>query len=155
MKLLKKLLTNNVVGICSGGGHLSELVEAIPETKNEIVIITFKSGRPLKHLKDKKHFFIIDPHVSKIKYLINSIQAFFLYVYLRPKAIISTGAGIAIPFMLIGKIFGSKIIYIESGAKVNVTSRTGRFMYKYSDLFLVQYPTMLKKYPNSKLGSLL
>lgn len=155
MKLLKKLLTNNIVGIASGGGHLTELLDALPNNiKQEMTYITFRNGYTKKSLQSKKHFFIIDPHISKVKFLINFIQSFYLFVYLRPKVIISTGAGIAIPLMLIGKFFGSKIIYIETGARVITASRTGAFIYKYSDLFIVQYTTILKKYPKSILASL-
>ena len=77
-----------------------------------------------------------------------------LFVILRPKIIISTGAGIAIPFMMIGKFFGSKLIFIETGARVYTVSKTGNFMYKYADKFFVQYEVLLKKYPKAILGSL-
>tara|TARA_R110000787_G_scaffold59922_3_gene135817 strand:- start:10485 stop:10955 length:471 start_codon:yes stop_codon:yes gene_type:complete len=155
MKLFKKLLTNNIVAISSGGGHLTEMIDAIPESmKSKVNYVTFKNGRTLESLKNKKHYFIIDPHVSKVKYLLNGLQASLLYVRLRPLFIISTGAGIAIPLMLIGKLFGSKIIYIESGARVYSASKTGAFMYKYSNLFIVQYPTMLKRYPNATFACL-
>jgi UDP-N-acetylglucosamine:LPS N-acetylglucosamine transferase len=155
MKLFRKLLSHNIVGISSGGGHLTELIDAIPNSiSKEVNYVTFKNGHITKSLQHKKHFFIIDPHISKLKYLINSFQSLLVFIYLRPKVIISTGAGIAIPFMLIGYYLGSKIIYIESGARVYTASKTGEFMHKYADLFFVQYKTMLEKYPNSILGSL-
>ena len=155
MKLLKKLLTNKIVGISSGGGHLTELFDAIPSNCDlEINYITFRNGHTVKSLINKKHFFVIDPHVSKVKFIINFIQSFYLFVCLRPKIIISTGAGIAISFMLIGKLFGSKLIFIESGARIFHPSKTGKFIYKYADLFLVQYDSLKDKYPNSIVASL-
>ncbi|MBT5491041.1 polysaccharide biosynthesis protein [bacterium] len=155
MKLFRKLLSNNIIGIASGGGHLSELQSAIPKSlKSDITYITFKNGHTIKSLVGAKYYFIIDPHDSKIKYLINFIYAFLLFVILRPKIIISTGAGIAIPFMMIGKFFGSKLIFIETGARVYTVSKTGNFMYKYADKFFVQYEVLLKKYPKAILGSL-
>lgn len=153
--IFKVILTSKIVGISSGGGHLTELLKAIPEKHSkEVVYLTFKNGHTRKSLEGKKHFFIIDPHISKLKYVINFIQAFFLFIYLRPKLIISTGSGIAIPFMFIGHFFGSKLIFVESGARIFTASKTGEFMYKYSDLFIVQYKSLLEKYPNSKIGSL-
>ena len=144
-----------IVGISSGGGHLLELVKTIPNSyKDEITFITFKNGHTKYTLKDKPHFFVIDPHISKIKYLINFIQSFFLYVMIRPKVIISTGAGIAIPFILIGKFFKTKIIFIESGARIFKPSKTASFIYNYSDLFIIQYETLHSFFPKSKIGSL-
>jgi len=156
MKLFSKLLTKKIVAISSGGGHLSELHSAIPKSiKNEITYITFKNGHTKKSLENQKHYFIIDPHNSKLKYLINLIHAFFLFLILRPKIIISTGAGIAIPFMMIGKLFGSKLIFVETGARVTSPSKTGMFAYKHSDLFIVQHEPLLKFFPKAKLGSLI
>lgn len=155
MKLLNKLLSDRVVGISSGGGHLKELLDAMPSNNNSRqYYITYRNGHTANYLKNKEHSFIIDPHVSKIKYLINFFQSLVLYLKLRPKIIVSTGAGLAIPFFLIGFFFGSKMIFIESGARISNPSKTGQFLYRYSDLFIVQYAPLQKIYPKSILASL-
>lgn len=144
-----------IVGISSAGGHLLELMKSIPNSyENEVIYITFKNGLTIDTLKNKSHFFIIDPHISKFKYVINFLQSLFLFIKIRPKVIISTGAGIAIPFVLIGSFFKTKIIFIETGARISKPSRTGEFLYKYSDLFIIQYKSLSKFYPNSKIASL-
>jgi UDP-N-acetylglucosamine:LPS N-acetylglucosamine transferase len=68
--------------------------------------------------------------------------------------VISTGSGLAVPFLVISKLFGSKILFIESGARVYSVSKTGAFMYRYSDLFFVQYKALLKFYPKAIVASL-
>ena len=144
-----------IVGISSAGGHLLELMKSIPSSyENEVIYITFKNGLTIDTLKNKGRFFIIDPHISKFKYVINFLQSLFLFIKIRPKVIISTGAGIAIPFVLIGSFFKTKIIFIETGARISKPSRTGKFLYKYSDLFIIQYKSLSKFYPNSKIASL-
>lgn len=149
------LKSNRIVAISSGGGHLSELMKAIPSRVLEkTIFLTFKNGHTVKSLSDKKHFFVLDPHTNLLKYLYNFLQSFLLYLYLRPKIVISTGAGIAIPFMLIAFIFKSKLIYIETGARVNTASKTGKFLYKFSDLFIIQNENQKSVFPNSKTGSL-
>ena len=56
----------NIIGISSGGGHLSELVKSIPSShEDKVVYVTFKNGHTKDTLKDKTHFFVIDPHCSK------------------------------------------------------------------------------------------
>ena len=155
MQLFRKFLTNNIVGISSGGGHLSELLAAIPSTiERDMVYITVNNSHTKKSLKNTRHRFIIDPHISVVKYLVNLTHAFILFVVIRPKAIISTGAGVAIPFMMLGKLFGSRLIFIETGARVHTMSKSGKFMYKYADRFFVQYGQLLDKYPNATLGGL-
>jgi len=157
-KLSKLSHQHKILAISSGGGHLTELIHSIKDisiSREDITYVVFKTEYTKETLKGTNHYFIIDPHISKFKYLINAIWALLLYIRIRPTVLISTGAGIAIPMILIAKRFGCKIIFIETGARVTSPSRTGSFVYKYSDLFIVQYEPLLKHFPNAKLGTLL
>jgi UDP-N-acetylglucosamine:LPS N-acetylglucosamine transferase len=65
----------------------------------------------------------------------------------RPNVIVTTGGGeIAVPFCYIGKLFGAKIIFIETLARIHEPSGGGRFIYPIADLFLVQWRSLLKVY---------
>lgn len=70
----------------------------------------------------------------------------------RPDVVFSTGAEIAIPVFLVAKIFfGCKLAYLESAAQVSAPSLTGRVVYPFCDIFLVQWEGLLKKYgPNAR-----
>ena len=52
----------------------------------------------------------------------------------------------------IGKLLGSKIIYIETMANIETKTVTGRIIYYFADLFIVQWESMLKLYPKAKYG---
>ena len=67
----------------------------------------------------------------------------------KPDVIITTGALLSFPFCFIGRK-KSKIIYVESFARVNKKSLTGRLVYPFADLFIVQWESMLKYYPKAK-----
>ena len=47
------------------------------------------------------------------------------------------------------KLFGVKVIYVESFAKLTNSSVTGRLAYRIADDFLVQWPEMKKVYPKA------
>ena len=64
----------------------------------------------------------------------------------KPDLILSNGAEIAIPTLYVGKLFGVKIIFIESWCRVNKPSTTGKVIYPISDMFLVQWESLLSKY---------
>ena len=68
----------------------------------------------------------------------------------KPDFVITTGALIAFPFCIFAKLRGTKIIYIESFARVNNQSLTGNLVYTFSDLFFVQWEPLLKFYPKAK-----
>ena len=84
--------------------------------------------------------------------LINSFKSLFIYLKFRPKFIISTGSHTAGPMCCIGKILGSKIIYIETFANSKTKSVAGNLVYKFADLFIVQWEEMLELYPDAVNG---
>ncbi|KAI8883449.1 glycosyltransferase family 1 protein [Backusella circina FSU 941] len=65
-----------------------------------------------------------------------------------PDLIICNGPGSCVPICLLAylpRIFGIKkieIIYIESFARVNSLSLTGKLLYRFVDRFLVQWPEL-------------
>ena len=67
----------------------------------------------------------------------------------RPVAIVCTGPAIAVPISLAGKFSGARIIFIETGSRVRALSLTGRIMYRWADLFLVQWPSLAEKLPRT------
>jgi len=149
-----------VLFISSCGGHLVELLKLEPMFKDyDSYIITEKTKGNSK-LKDKyknKISFLVygtKDHmlVYPFKLLYNSFKSLFLYIKIRPKYIVTTGAHTAGPICVIGKIFGSKIIYIETFANMNKKTITGKIIYNFADLFIVQHESMLKLYRNAVYG---
>ena len=65
----------------------------------------------------------------------------------NPDAIVSAGPGMAVPISLLGKLTGTKVIYIEDWSRVYQKSRTGKILYRFSDLFFVQWTELKEQYP--------
>jgi UDP-N-acetylglucosamine:LPS N-acetylglucosamine transferase len=99
--------------------------------------------------------FLIDPHTSLWKYAVNSLQSLWLMLKIRPRVVLTTGAGIAIPCSFIGKCIGCKLIYVETVASVDKLSKTGAFLYRHADLFIVQWPGLCAQYPRAVYGGCL
>jgi len=58
----------------------------------------------------------------------------------RPDAILSTGAGLAVPFFLLGRLHGCRLVYVESLTRTRGLSLSGRIVYPLAHSFLVQWP---------------
>jgi len=141
--------------VSSTGGHLSELKKIVPAIKDYEFFYATEYSEIRKDLslekktyflkqQDRKNFFLVF-------YLIKNLaKSLFIILKERPKIIISTGAGVILPICIIGKIFGAKIVYIESFAKINMPSITGKIIYQLADVFYVQWETMLDCYPKAK-----
>lgn len=157
---MKKKNKVRVLFISSTGGHLSEMMRLSPLFKKyNYFIITEKdeSTKMLAKKYEKKVFYLLygtKDHkiIYPFKLLINCFKSLYLYLKIRPKYIITTGAHTAGPMCCIGKILGSKIIYIESFANIETKTITGRLIYHFADLFIVQWEEMLKIYPKAIYG---
>ena len=152
-----------VLFISSTGGHLDELMELksmfsdydyhiITEKEKSNFILREKYPNRVNYLLYGSYTTLPKAIVYPLKLIYNTFKSLFLYIKIRPKYIVTTGAHTAGPMCLIGHVFGSKIIYIETFANSMTKSKTGRIVYKFADLFIVQWESMLKLYPKAKYG---
>lgn len=150
-------MKKRVLFISSTGGHLKELLQLKPMfDKYDSYIVTekTKSTLNLKQEYGKKLGYLIfgtkDHMITyPFKLLANCFISLFYFIKFRPKYIITTGAHTAGPICCIGKIFRSKIIYIETMANLSSKTITGKLLYPISDLFIVQWESMLELYPKA------
>ena len=158
-----KMKKKKVLFISSTGGHLEELTqlkELFDKYDYYIVTERTKSNMSLKKKYPKRVSYLIYGSYTTLgkkiiypfKLLLNCFISLFIYIKVRPKYIVSTGAHTAGPMCLIGKIFGSKIIFIETFANSKTKSRTGSIVYRFADLFIVQWKEMLELYPDATYG---
>ncbi len=153
-------MKKKVLFISSTGGHLNELLQlSCLFEKYEYHIITEKdkSSKALKIKYGDKISYLPYGTRSKLltyifKYFYLCLKTIYYYLKLRPEVIITTGTHTAGPMCYLGKIFGSKIIYIETYANRNKKTATGRLIYPIADLFIVQWEEMLKLYPKAVYG---
>ena len=140
--------------IASSGGHWEELMclKEIAEAYDTFYV-TEEGGQGETSVVERLYTF---PQINRrekhflLHFIKLFVKAFKLLKSERPDFVITTGALIAFPFCVIAAVKGSKIIYIESFARVNSRSLTGRLIYPFADLFLVQWKPMLELYPKAK-----
>ena len=81
--------------------------------------------------------------------ILSGIQSLRILLRVRPDAILSTGPAIAVPVSVFGKLLGTRVIFVETGSRVTALSLTGRIMYRWADLFFVQWPQLAEKLPRA------
>lgn len=139
--------------IASTGGHFEQLMMLRPlMDKYESFIVTEKTGYAVIN-DNKKIYYLSQVNRQEktflFKMVLNFIKSLNLFIKERPDVVISTGALATIPMCIFAKIFKKKIIFIESFAKVNSPTLTGKFVYKFADQFYVQWEQMKEYYPNA------
>jgi beta-1,4-N-acetylglucosaminyltransferase len=135
----------NICLVASPGGHLTELLL-------------------FRFLFEKYDYFLIStdwPRVKNMpirKYLVplSTKRPLTLFPTLaviarafraeRPRAVISTGAEVAIPVFAVAKCFGIKTVFIETCTRFENATLTGRILYPLADKFFVQNRETLSRY---------
>lgn len=141
---------------CSIGGHFTQMLE-LKEVyeRYEHFFVTNLGRQTISALKGEKKYFIPDRKAQWANNLSTAMSIFLkqLFVSLialykeNPDVIISTGAGDVFWILLIGKLLGKKIIFIESLSRVTTPSRSGRVIYMFANLFLYHWANLRAYYP--------
>lgn len=84
-----------------------------------------------------------------LKLLVNALRSLKIYWEERPDVVICTGVLAMVPLCLLCKAFGKKMVFIESFAKVESPTMTGKLLYRFADRFYVQWPEMREHYPKA------
>lgn len=79
-----------------------------------------------------------------LRVLVNSLV---FAVRERPDVVISTGSLPIAIACLCSKLFGARIVWIDSIANVEQLSASGSMMRRFADLFLTQWPHLAERHP--------
>jgi len=149
-------MTQKMCFTASLGGHLEEIAKLVElGNQYDIFLVTEKGGFIELNLCKRVY------HLSQInrkeilfvpKLIKNFFQSFHILLKEKPEIIISTGALVTFPICLLGKLMRKRVIYIESFARVDTASLTGKLMYRIADMFIVQWEELLKIFPKATYG---
>ena len=147
--------------VLGAGGHTSQilrLTEQLGKQRYEYVIASDDklSEKKIKH--KGKIFRIINPRRMQDKSLLkvilrfipSTIQTIIALANSKADVVVSCGPAMCLHVCFLAKyLFGKKIIFIESWSRVYKKSSSGKIIHGFADLFFVQWPEMLKKYPKA------
>lgn len=140
--------------VSSCGGHFMELMQLLPLVQGKrYYIVTEKNVASTGAVKKHPHHYLVQQEREGISFIFkfgwNIILSFIYFIIERPTTIITTGAGASYPTCLFARLFKRRIIYVESFAKLDSESVTGKMVYPFADFFFVQWPEMKNVYPKA------
>lgn len=137
------------------GGHINEL-QQLDFKRYDYSVVTekTKTTRGLKEkYKNRIHYLIYGTRKKPILYffimLINFFISLTIFIKIRPDIVVTTGTHTAVLMCYIAKLFGKKVIWIETFANRNSKTLAGRLVYPIADTFVVQWEEMKKIYKKS------
>jgi len=140
--------------VSSCGGHLTEVraLKTVYECYEHFYVLNDQIVLP-KDMEGKTYF--IRHSERDWLFFVNLWEAWCILRKERPNLILSTGAGLVVPFALIGKLFQIPIIFVEISAQVTEPSLSGRIMYYLADRFCDQWKSLESYFPKGSYGGLL
>jgi UDP-N-acetylglucosamine:LPS N-acetylglucosamine transferase len=143
---------DEVLLVASNGGHLLQLLQLSdlwPRERRHW--ITFKKSDAVSLLAGEQVTWAHHPTNRNIPNLIRNL--FLALSMLRSgnvAAVVSTGAGVAVPFAIVGRLLGVNVVYVESMARITSPSLTGRLVYPFADTFIVQWPGLQRFFKRAR-----
>lgn len=138
--------------ISSSGGHYEQLKMLAPlAEENDVFWVTERT----EYKSDADYYLIQTGSKDRFfafKMIVNFVKTIMIWLKEKPDYVITTGAMVALPMAFMAKMCGKKLIYIESFARVYDGSKTGKLLYKYADLFIVQWESLKEVYPKAVYG---
>ena len=133
--------------VCSGGGHLQQLLALEPAWGHLDVTWVTLAGRDVEDLLAGHSYELAHgPTNRSLRALCSNLPLAWRVIRDRdPDVILSTGAGVCVPFFWVGRLLGRRCVYVESLTRVDSLSLTGRLVYRFANEFFVQWPQVRRR----------
>jgi hypothetical protein len=150
----------DVLLVCSPGGHalqLHLLRESWTGYRTAWVTLDAEDTRSL--FRGEILYFAHGPTTRNVtNFFRNLVLAAKLLRRLEPKLVVTTGAGIAVPFAWLARLLHVRVVYVESLTRIETPSLSGRLIAPAADRIYVQWPALEgrlrgSRYVGTVLGS--
>ena len=128
--------------VCSPGGHLIQMLSLEPSWREFETTWVTLPGADVDYLLDGKDVVRgSGPTNRSLANLFRNLRLAWRIVRSeRPAVILSTGAGLAVPFFLVGRLHRCRCVYVESLTRIDRLSLSGRMVYPLASAFFAQWP---------------
>jgi beta-1,4-N-acetylglucosaminyltransferase len=138
-----------VLFVTSSGGHLDQLVQLRPwwqDHDREWVTFDLPDARSV--LAAERCRWAYHPTTRNVpNALRNAVLAWRVLRQYRPDVVITTGAGVAVPFFVLARLLAIRTVYLEVYDRIDLPTMTGRLCTPFADAFLLQWARQRRTYP--------
>ncbi|MDJ0536550.1 MAG: PssD/Cps14F family polysaccharide biosynthesis glycosyltransferase [Xenococcaceae cyanobacterium MO_207.B15] len=139
--------------ISSTGGHFQALLKLHHFwRKHDCCWVTFQTSSTELILNEEKVYWAYSPTNRNLPNLIRNCGLAWQVIRQEcPQLILSTGAGVAVPFIILGKLAGIKTAFIESFTRVQELSLSAKLVLPFLDVVYVSWAQVAAKYSKAQL----
>ena len=142
----------DVLLVSSAGGHLLQMHLLRPAWEDlSRAWVTHDKEDARSLLEGELVFYAYGPTTRNLLNLLrNLIVAFRLLSRFRPRAVVTAGAGVAVPFAWLAPLFGTRVVYVESITRIDRPSLSCRLIAPVADRLYVQWPDLARALPKAR-----
>ncbi len=134
--------------VASAGGHLSELLKIAGVWSDHRVCWITTADVVREALARTGEVYVVGEcnRQHPLRLLSVLLRCIRIIRTERPHLVISTGAAPGCVAAVLGHLIGARVIWLDSITNVNRLSLSGWLVRPFTDLFLVQWPALARKY---------
>jgi UDP-N-acetylglucosamine:LPS N-acetylglucosamine transferase len=139
--------------VCSSGGHFKGLLQLRRFwSQHQRSWVTFDTATTRAALEGETVSWAYSPTNRHLPNLLrNALLSWRELRHHRPDVILSTGAGVAVPFLIVGKLLGCRTVFVESITRIESLSLSARLALPFLDRLFVHWPQVQARYPRAEL----
>jgi UDP-N-acetylglucosamine:LPS N-acetylglucosamine transferase len=142
----------DVLLVCSAGGHLLQML-ALERAWNRYsrVWVTFDKSDSRSLLRGEQVLYAHWPTNRSVKNLLrNLVLAWRILRRVRPQVVLTTGAGVAVPFAWLARLRGAHVVYVESFTRIEGPSLSCRLIKPVAHRIYAQWPELVDVLPGAR-----
>ena len=155
---VSSLGSGEVLLVGSSGGHLAQLLALEPWYRSRTRSwVTFETPDARSLLDGEDVIWAHYPTTRNLRNLVrNAALAFRVLRRHNVDVVVTTGAGVALPFVALARLRGIPTVYIEVYDRIDTPTLTARLCRPFLSAMLVQWEEQRRMYPKATVvGSLL
>jgi len=139
--------------VCSAGGHLTQLWWLRSWwSQHQRFWVSFDMLDARTRLADERVYWGHHPTNRSLPNAArNLVLARQVLERERPDVLVSNGAGIALPFFVVGRAMGIGLVFLEVYDRIDAPSLTGRLLRPLADEVVIQWEGQRAAYPEGRL----
>jgi UDP-N-acetylglucosamine transferase subunit ALG13 len=136
----------DVLVVCSAGGHLFDAVAISRAWRDRIhAWVSFDKADVRSLLRGERVYFAHGPTNRNIHNFVRNLWlAWRIVGETRPRVIVTTGAGVAVPFAWVGWARRARIVYVECAGRVDRPSLSARLIAPVASRIYAQWPGLAR-----------
>jgi UDP-N-acetylglucosamine transferase subunit ALG13 len=142
----------DVLVACSSGGHLFDAVAIAPAWRDRSrAWVSFDKADVQSLLAGEALYVAHGPTNRNVPNLLRNLRLAWRVVgETRPRVLLTTGAGVAVPFAWIARVRGAHVIYVECAGRVDRPSLSARLIAPIARDVYAQWPELAAKWRRAR-----